>query len=354
MSFLDNFWNTFAAFQSDVLFIVAGQSGSFINDELLNTTGGLYNRKTGIIYLRPFSLFECDALLKSKGIEFEQLEVLKAYMTFGGIPFYFNLFIKGCSVAQNIDKLLFSYYASLKNEFNLLFDSSFSHNSSYIKIIELIANSDSGLSREEIIAKLNLSDSGTVSKQLKDLQDCGFIKNYSNFPNSTKKSIYQIIDNFCYFYIKNIKNQIINDQDFWQNIHDDDKYNTYREYAFQIVCYNHIEQIRQKLGILGVLTQSYNWRDSNQEVNLLLDRADRVIDLIEIKYTDKEYILNKEIYDYFYQKFLYFSRKIKVSRNAFHSVLIAPKGVLVNAYYNVLDYVITLNDLFKEVNYFWY
>lgn len=47
---------------------------------------------------------------------------------------------------------------------------------------------------------------------------------------------------------------------YWQSIHGQPKYNTWCGLVFERVCFAHIEQIKRKLGISGVLTGVYSWR----------------------------------------------------------------------------------------------
>ena len=74
--------------------------------------------------------------------------------------------------------------------------------------------------------------------------------------------------------------------------------------AFERVCLCHTDQIKQKLGISGILTEEYAWRyipkkkkedeepavakgkrkKEGCQVDLLIDRSDGIIDLCEMKY----------------------------------------------------------------------
>ncbi|MDR0831841.1 MAG: AAA family ATPase [Bacillales bacterium] len=346
ISFFDDFWNRFASSRKDILLIVAGSAGNFIIDEFINATGSLYNRKTRSILLNPFSLKECAELLISNNIKCEKQEVLEAYMTFGGIPFYLNLFDRGLSITQNIDLLFFDTNASLKNEYDILFKSLFKNSKVYTQIIELLGENSTGLTREEIIKKLKISDSGAISKYLSSLVACGFIQNYTNFLFKKNKVIFQLTDNFCYFYIKIIKGNIINDHNYWANFRNKPKYNTWKGYAFERVCYNHLDQIKNKLGILGVSSCYANWKVNEAQIDLLIDRKDDIIDLIEIKFCNKDYVLDKEEYDNINNKIETFKAYSKTKKTV-HSVLISNNNIKDNSYSHIIDKVITLADLFK-------
>ena len=77
--------------------------------------------------------------------------------------------------------------------------------------------------------------------------------------------------------------------------------NTWCGLAFERTCLWHIEQIKKKLGISGVLTEEYAWRCQPDEksgtpgaqIDLLIDRADGIIDLCEMKYSDAEFAITE-------------------------------------------------------------
>ena len=62
------------------------------------------------------------------------------------------------------------------------------------------------------------------------------------------------------------------------------------------------EQIKTKLGISGVLSEQSTWNTKGDpdlgipgaQIDLLIDRRDRVINVCEIKYSINEYIIDKE------------------------------------------------------------
>ena len=103
----EHFWNGWASSRPELLFIVCGSATSWIKDNLINNKGGLYGRITYELKLAPFSLHECEAFYKDKGIELDRYDIVQSYMAIGGIPYYMNYFRQGLSLAQNIDRLFF-------------------------------------------------------------------------------------------------------------------------------------------------------------------------------------------------------------------------------------------------------
>ena len=88
---------------------------------MLENQGGLHNRITRQIYLRPFTLHECREYLEAHGMEWPMEEILRCYMVFGGVPFYWSLLDAHLSLAQNLDALLFQRSGVLRGEFDELY-----------------------------------------------------------------------------------------------------------------------------------------------------------------------------------------------------------------------------------------
>lgn len=104
---LEHFWNDWGCTQDNLMLIVCGSATSWIAKKILRNKGGLHNRVTGKIYLRPFNLAECKAYFKSAGISLDEKDIAECYMIMGGIPYYLSLFEKGKNLAQNVDEMFF-------------------------------------------------------------------------------------------------------------------------------------------------------------------------------------------------------------------------------------------------------
>ena len=118
---LEFFWNSWASSRPDILLIVCGSASSWVINKLFRNKGGLHNRVTRRMQILPFNLKDCEDYFLEKKMGYTRRDIIEAYMAFGGIPFYLNMFEKGKSVAQNIDLLCFDENAPLKNEFDMLF-----------------------------------------------------------------------------------------------------------------------------------------------------------------------------------------------------------------------------------------
>ena len=93
----------------------------------------------------------------------------------------------------------------------------------------------------------------------------------------------------CLFYLHFLESPIQTNTKFWQQNTTAQAVVIWRGYAFENVCFNHIDQIKDTLGISGVITTSSAWskRDDDEQgvqIDMLLNRNDNVINMCEIKY----------------------------------------------------------------------
>jgi hypothetical protein len=83
------FWNQFCSARKDILLIVCGSDSAWMMKKIVTNIGGLYNRLTLILHIKPFKLKELEQYFKYRQIELNKIEILTSYMIFGGIPFYY-------------------------------------------------------------------------------------------------------------------------------------------------------------------------------------------------------------------------------------------------------------------------
>jgi len=346
---LEYFWNTYASEKSDIMLIVCGSATSWMLNKLIKNRGGLHNRVTRQMFIEPFTLKECEDFLKHKKIILNRHQIIESYMIIGGIPYYLEQFEKSFSLPQNIDNLFFKPKGILRFEFERLFSSLFKRSERYIQIIEILAKKRQGLIRDEIVTASGLSDGGTLTKILEELEQCGFIRSYYAYGKLTKERLYQLVDFYSLFYLNFIKNNRHNDENFWTNLIDNAKHRAWSGYAFEQVCMQHIKQIRHKLGISGVVTYTASWRSKKSEpgaqIDLIIERNDRVINLCEIKYANEEFTIDKNLDDNLRHKRGAFKYETK-TRKAVHQTMITTYGIKHNMYWNNIQSEVVANDLF--------
>ena len=343
---LDYFWNGYASSQKDILLIVCGSATSWIIKNIARDTGGFYNRLTNQIYLAPFHLKECEELAASLGLDFSEETIAKAYMVFGGVPFYWNLLSPNESLDQGIDRLCFNEKGALRYEYQNLFASLFSLKSSHREIVTALSGKASGLTRDELQAQAGIPGGKSLTKALEELEQCGFIRKFTR-PGKTNGAFYQVLDPFCRFATDFLLKKKTSS---WLSYGTTPSYYSWLGNAFELLCLIHIDEIKNALGVSGVETEEYSYRSKTHspgaQIDLVIDRKDGVSNLCEMKYTSSPFQIDREYAANLANKQEAFRLETK-TKNAARITLISASGVVRNKYSDIVRNVITLSDLFK-------
>ncbi len=346
---LDYFWNSFASSIPDILFIVCGSATSWIINNILSDKGGFYNRVTGQFYLAPFSLGECEELIKYNGIVANRQQILESYMVFGGVPYYFNLLDRRLSLAQNIDALLFDPRGELYHEYDHLFESLFRNHKNHIDLIETMAEKSCGMQRTELVRFSSVSNGEGLTKALNELEQSGFIRKYRNYTKKEQSCYYQITDPFVLFSLKIRKET---DIDRWSTFMTTPAYYSWRGNAFEIVCLDHVCQIKKALGISGIVSSEYSWRSSHTDpgaqIDLIIDRRDDVINICEMKFSNEELEISADQERSLVHKRETFRTETR-SKKALFLTLITANGLKSNEHSGIVQNVLTKDELFAEI-----
>ena len=346
---LDYFWNTFASSRTDVMLVVCGSSASWMVKNLFENKGGLHNRITGRINLAPFTLAESESFFSENDIVMNRYQIAESLMVFGGIPYYLNMFQKGLSPTQNIDRLLFAENAPLKNEFYEMYRSLFRASERHIDIVTALAKSKSGMTRDEIIKATKIPGGGNLTKTLRELEQCGFIDKYSDFTKPKNNAYYRLIDPFTLFWLKYVLDNQTKDEYFWTNLIDDGGRRAWSGHAFEMLCLRHLNQIKQKLGISGISTQTFSWRSKETkpgaQIDLLISRKDGVINLCEMKFSLHPITLNANDDQNLLHKRMAFLAETG-TRSAIHTTMVTTYGLTQKGFMASVQSEVTLNDLY--------
>ncbi|MDO4511218.1 MAG: ATP-binding protein [Bacteroidales bacterium] len=345
------FWNSWGSTKDNLKMIVCGSATTWMTDKFISGKGGLYNRTTERIYLAPFNLQESEALLKHNGIDWDRSMVTDAYMVFGGVPLYLSMLKKHLSLDANIDEMFFREGAPLRDEYAFLFRSLFKDSDFYMRIVDAISSKNMGLSRSDIVAAAKISNNGTLTKALNNLIHCDFIRKYSGYNKKERDSLYQLTDLSILFYKRFVEKYNGKDAHHWSNAIDSPARRAWTGIAFEQVCLLHVPQIKQALGIAGVQTEVSSWRYAGDEytdgaqIDMLIARRDKTINLCEMKYSDFEYEITPK-YNRELRARKETFRRVTKTRHAIHLTFITPWGVKRNANSAIADQNLTLEHLF--------
>jgi AAA+ ATPase superfamily predicted ATPase len=347
---LDSFWNTYCNKRNDIILIICGSAASWIIDKVIEDKGGLHNRVTHTIHLQPFSIGESIKYLNSNKVKLAQNDLLELYMITGGIPFYLNYVKPSKSLIEIINDLYCKSNAPLKDEFSKLYASLFKNYELHVAIIKALARKQSGMTREEIINKAKLKSSGHITEALAELEKCDFIIKLSPYQKKKVTTIYRLVDEFSRFYLDFIFNTgkttgslILNSQ----------KYAVWTGYAFENFCYRHKENIANAIGIRDVNYNVFSFYSKASEtikgiqIDMLFDRADNCINILEIKYSKLAFEITKAYSNNLILKKEIFRLKTESSKNLFLT-MIGNIPFKKNKYYlSVVDREIQLKEILK-------
>ena len=349
---LEFFWNGWAAMRNDVLLIVCGSATSWIINKIFRNHGGLHNRVNYQIFLEPFTLHECEEYSEAMGFAYSRYDLLEAYMVMGGVPYYWSLMEKGKSLAQNIDSLFFAPQGLLHYEFRELYESLFRNSEPYIDVVNVLGKKLGGMRREEIVSSLGVTDSGNLSRVLEDLEHSGFIIRTNSYGAKKYNAIYRLMDNFSLFYLKFMKENRTDDPEFWSHNYTSPLRYSWCGLAFERVCFQHIPQIKQALGISGVVTNTYSWQVKDDEIygpgaqiDMLIERADNTINICEMKFSQNEFVIDKDYDANLRHKLARFGDSIS-RRKTLRLTMVTTYGVVHNAYWNRVQSEVVSDDLF--------
>lgn len=346
----EHFWNGWAAGQDNLMLIVCGSATSWIQDNLINSYGGLYDRVNAEIQLMPFTLGEAEQLLQSQNVTLSRYDILQLYMAVGGIPMYLSYVQPGYSLAQVIDNLFFERHAKLRNEFDRLFHSIFRIPAQYMSVVRLLAMRQAGYSREQISRLVKIASGDKLTNILKSLEASDFIECYKPFENTKREKLYRLVDPFCLFYLSQVDGKDRNEH-FWRDNENHPSLNAWRGRAFENVCLKHVEQIKAAMGVAGVSSDNAPWtmrgaeEQSGMQIDLIIDRSDRVVNLCEMKFVVGEFEVTKDYEKKLRDRLSWMIAHVEKRKNV-QMTLVTTYGLKYGIHSGVFQKVITMDSLF--------
>ncbi len=347
----EHFWNAYCTRRSDILLIICGSSASWMIKKILQNKGGLHNRVSEKMKINPFTLIEAQAFFLKKGIKWSMYDIAQFYMIAGGIPYYLDAVRKGESVTQCIDRLCFQKSGLLYDEFEELYSSLFDNSEIHKKLILTLASFPSGLTRDKLIAQSGILSGGYLTKAIDELESAGFVSIKTPYGAKYNKAEYKIDDFFTLFYMKFMRSKSGRQQESWTKLVKNQSWVSWSGFAFERLCYAHIENIKNALGLGVIQAEIYNWKSRDEhdgaQIDLIIDRADGIINICEIKFAGSEFIIDKTCAGNLRNKMDTFSRLVK--KKILFLTMVTTFGTRNNEYYKELvQSEVTLEDLFGK------
>lgn len=310
----ENFWNTYCTTRDDLVVVICGSAASYMIKKIIKNRGGLHNRITRKIKLEPFQLNEVKAFFKHKKIDLPDVEMLKLYMAFGGVAEYLEHVQIGDSSVTAIDRICFKKGAQLEYEFDEVFKSLFEEGSYHEQVIQALAKGPKrGMRRDEILKSQGLTSGGQISKSINELIESGFVEQYRYHRNNRRTTLYRISDEFCLFHLQFIAPFKGNR---WTQVFNKKEYETWTGYAFEMICHKHVQSVKKAMQCNQIQSQNYSWSNQEAQVDLVIDRNDNIVNLIEIKFYNDVFSVDT-----------HYAAKLRNKQTAFQTATSTKKGV---------------------------
>ena len=359
---LEYYWNHHWSRDPRIKLIICGSSSGWILKNIVNNIGGLYNRVTQRIHLEPLNLHQTKGYLARRNIRLSNKQITHFYMVLGGIPHYLDQIRAGISAMQAIEELAFKKNSFLITEFKNLYATLFGVANGHIELARIIAQHHYGIGQEELAnASANITSGGALSKRLEDLVEAGFIERFKPFQHRRRGVSYKMIDEYSLFYfrwLEPIKDTLLEKgmrKGYWEAIQKSPAWQSWAGYAFESICYRHISQISLALK-LSPTAVPYTWKyvsikgskEDGAQIDLLFDRDDDAITIIEDKFTEKPFIIEKSYAERLKRKIDVFKEKTNTAKQIFLA-FVSASGLKKTIYSEeMVSGIVTLDDLFKK------
>lgn len=344
------FWNNWASLHDNIVLIICGSATSWMITNVIDSKGGLHDRITEEMPIHPFSLKETEDYFNEHQFLWNRMMILQAYMILGGIPYYLSLLNKQESLVQNIDRLFFSKDTKMRREFRRLFNTLYKNPAKYIEIITALGKSRQGMTRGQLADSLKCANNGHLGNKLEDLVYCDLIrKNVVREKNIKQKdAVYQLCDFFCLFYLT-FSNRAEVENNYWAHHINTPEINSWMGLAYERICMAHIPQIKHALRIDGISTINYSWRSKTAspavQIDIIIERADRIVNVCEVKYSQSEYQLDKTEFENINRRKDTFIKETGIRYTPWLT-MITTEGVAKGKYTEMIQGYVTLDDLF--------
>jgi hypothetical protein len=155
------------------------------------------------------------------------------------------------------------------------------------------------MTRAQLLAVIGLGSGGAITKVLDELEQCGFVAQVPRLGRAKRDAVYWLADHYSLFFLKWIEPHRGGAAGAWQRKRASPAWRAWSGLAFEAVCLRHLEPIRRALGIGGMETIEGAWeqrgtedRDGGQ-IDLVIERADRSVNLCEMKFSESEFVIDK-------------------------------------------------------------
>ena len=291
VSLFKSYWDLHFSRHPNHRFVLCGSVSSFMVKKVIRSRA-LYGRVSTEINLQPLSIGEIYTFFQDRR---SREEVIEIAMCFGGVPQYLREMNPDYSLMQNLNEYALRPNGFFFGEFQRIFISHFGKNRAYETILNTLSRGPHTI--PQLVSACRTQAGGTFTNILHDLELAGFIERYTPLgKGKTSRQVrYRIHDEYLHFYFRFLRDH---QQDILTGKYDtaalplSRAFTQWQGYAFERLCRRHARCIADALrfsGIqyrVGAMFEPGNSPSQGHQIDLAFDRADRVLTVCEMKYTD--------------------------------------------------------------------
>ncbi len=321
-SFVKNAWDETLKHHDNLILVLCGSVSAWIQDNLLEsaTFGGRFSRN---ILLRELPLDLCVKFWRGRENRISSTEIVDVLSVTGGVPRYLEEIDPSLSADENVRVMCFSEDGPLFKDFNAIFSEVFGK-TTLVKADILRKLSTGAATCSELAERMGVRRGGSLSKNLDELAEAGFLSRDDNVnPATGKKSKsprYRVSDNYARFYLKYIEpheGEIRAGRFGFSSLGGLPEWNVEKGFQFENLVANHASALFPYLKLDGVTVRSaapfaMRGKGENQrgvQIDLLIQTA-RVSWLIEVK---RRVRIGREVEDEMQEKISRFPRRRGIS-----------------------------------------
>lgn len=183
--------------EKNIFLVLCGSSVSFMVNEVMGYESPLYGRITASMEVKAFNYLESSEFFPNYTVT----DKILAYGILGGVPRYLNSFHPDKTLRENIINEILSSGAFLNDEPQTLLRMELREPTTYNSILEAVSN---GCNRVIEISDRIHEEKSKCSKYMLTLQSIRLLEKKvpCGEPETSKKGIYEITDNFYKFWYR--------------------------------------------------------------------------------------------------------------------------------------------------------
>lgn len=140
------------------------------------------------------------------------------------------------------------------------------------------------------------------------------------------------------------------DESFWLHHQNAPQLNAWRGLAFEQVCFAHVSNIKKALGVEGVASSESaliirgDEEKKGAQIDMLIVRDDRVVNLCEMKFLSKAFEPKTEDEQTLRERIATVQELLSF-KHTVHLTLVTTVGLKANAHSGVFQHIITIDQL---------